>query len=232
MLACGVLGLSGLLAAGGGWLLFSGGSISPPVPSPSPSPQPPSVIPPSSPRILLVIPPRDVWYPDYGPLKSRLEQWGARVEVASSESGPSSSLVGAGVPGPDIRPDLPLRETRGQDYDAVAFVGYAVGDYLPGNVPGREVRRLIEQALERPRPTVGSICAANAVLSRHGFLSNRKAAGNRWANELGAQPGEARWEDHPLVIDGPFLTARSDRDVVAFARALFERAAAGTPQLP
>jgi putative intracellular protease/amidase len=171
-----------------------------------------------------VIPPQQVWYPEYGPLKSRLEQWGARVEVASSDPGPSSSLVGIGVPGPDIKPDRQLREVRGQDYDALAFVGYAVADYLPGNARGDAIHRLIEQALQRPRPTVGSICAANAVLARHGFLKDRPAAGNRWADELGALAADAQWQDRPLISDGPFLTAQTDRQVVPFAKALFERA--------
>lgn len=99
----------------------------------------------------------------------------------------------------------------GLDPRADAPASGAVDDYVPGGWLESDIRRLIEQALSRPRPTVASICAANAVPARLGFLKGREASRNRWADEQGAKPEQAIWVDRPLVSDGPFLTAHSDQ---------------------
>jgi serine/threonine-protein kinase len=177
------------------------------VPRPEPAPEPiaPAATA-SSHRVLMVLAGPHFFNPDYGPVRRMLEAAGVEVRVASTRHGPLEPYrPGPGVP---VSPDLLLSEARGDDFDAVVFVGGDVRPLLGKTQGALEAQRLVSELRRSPHKIVSAICRGTAVLADLGLLEGQSAAWNDyWPQEVGRSPGVA-WSSEALVVSGPFITAR------------------------
>jgi putative intracellular protease/amidase len=144
--------------------------------------------------------------PDYGPIRRMLEAAGVEVRVASTRRGPLEPYRPG--PGEPVNPDLLLSEARGDDFDAVVFVGGDVRPLLAKTRGAVEARRLVSEMRRSPHKIVTAICRGTAILADLGLLEGQSAAWNDyWPQEVGRSSGVA-WSSEPLVFSGPFVTAR------------------------
>ncbi|MCO6456054.1 MAG: DJ-1/PfpI family protein, partial [Pirellulaceae bacterium] len=176
-------------------------------------------------QVLIVLPAGLVWYPDYERVRTALQHAGLDVRVASSRPTSVPTLAAIDQPGPEIVPDLLLSDARIDQFQGIVLIGYEIDEFLPGKRHADLMRRVVDQAV-RGGATVGSICAANAILSRHGYLAGRPAAASQWAVQAGAQDGEADWRASSVQCSGPFVTASSDAQAAEFARLLVQQMSA------
>jgi putative intracellular protease/amidase len=181
-----------------------------------------------SPRLLLVVPPRDFFYPDVHTVLMQVPLYGVSCDIASTtleECLPDAHSTLTPVP---VVPDLLLNNARAVDYDAIYFCGgEGVAVFCPGGSSAAEVRRLIQEALSAGR-TLAAMGTGVVVLAEADVLKGRRAA----CNPYGKPPGvhARRIEDHGaecakevVVEDGPFLTGRAPQDIQLFIRALLKR---------
>lgn len=177
--------------------------------------------------VLFVLPKRDLWMPDYGPLRGQLERSG-RVKVVTASTSPGPCAIHAKSPQPDTLIEAEAELTPGllsqRDFAAVIFVGYDTTPFIRGS-HASATKQIIAGMAAQGKP-VGSICVGQTVLAHHGVLAGRAAA---WGEFLAGQvsKSQARWQDgQPVVIDRsggyPVVTAATDRDAVALANAILE----------
>lgn len=174
-----------------------------------------------APNVLIVLPPRDVFYPDYGPVRAKLESLGIKVTTASVKAGrvplidhPTSATA------PPVLADVALSDVNPLDFNAVMFVGYDVSEYIEPGPIREQIGNLIDRAMNGGL-FVTSICSANAVLSQHGVLDERQGAYNEYLVQFGCDPNARSWQSGKrLVIDRGVITASSADDGTAFAEAI------------
>jgi serine/threonine-protein kinase len=196
------------------------------IPSPDGEPMAPAIANPATvgetaPRVLIVLPPQDVYYPDYGPVRAKLESLGVSVTTASLKAGrvplidhPTSAAA------PPVLADVALSDVNPLDYGALVFTGYDVSQYIEPGPACELVGSIIERAMNGGG-YVTSICSANAVLSRHGVLDKRQGAYNEFLVTFGCDPNAKSWQSGKrLVIDRGVITASSAEDGTAFAEAI------------
>jgi putative intracellular protease/amidase len=184
----------------------------------------------AGPRILLVVPSRDFWYPDYRPVRDHLEKGGARVKVAATVSTPCTPAPGEG--GEPVKPDLLLADVRASDFDAVVFIGGpGVSEFFCDKKASPVVRCLVRDMRKANRP-VAAICMAPPVIAGAGAFDDqpvkRATATPRFRpavdklKELGVE-----WVDEPVVVCGPIITARDPNAAEPFAAAVLKAARSG-----
>ncbi len=188
------------------------------------------------PRVLMVVPKQNAWYPDVAPVIRRFQDYGASVDLASWEKGGISwQPPPAGMPPQTTQPmeiGLTLNEVVPEQYSAVVFAGFQVAPFLPSHRGGYpdQVKAILEAMVhtpvsqgEQPR-CVGAICAGIAVPAAHGLLAGREAAFSQYAsNQLkdAGFSGEAQWrEDLRVCVDGSLITASADKDAEEFVDAI------------
>lgn len=166
-------------------------------------------------RVLLVLPPRDLWLPDLGPLH-RIFQAEPRVVLTttSARSGRIAPHPQCPPPLKTIPADVALSDVNPENYDAVVFLGAGVEDYLPGGSHVSDVRRIIEACLHARKP-IAAICLGQKVLGDNGYLDQHAAARSALYTRNGP-----RWEDRPVVVSTPFITAGTDQDAGKLAHAV------------
>ena len=178
------------------------------------------------PRVLLIIPPRDFYYPEYGPVRNALEAHGVEFRTASTTL--DECLPNDISPQIPVTPDLLLADVRAADYDAVYFCGgEGALDYAEGGKYSAEAQRLIRDALAA-ECAVTAMGIAVVVLAEADVLEGRQAA----CNPHGKPPGiyvrrvKARgvhYMEDAVVEDGPFLTGRAPQYVQLFTKSLLKR---------
>lgn len=177
--------------------------------------------------VLFVLPKRDLWMPDYGPLRGQLERSG-RVKVVTASTSPGPCAIHPQSPQPDTLIQAEAELAPGllsqRDFAAVIFVGYDTAPFIRGS-HASATKQIIAGMAAQGKP-VGSICVGQTVLAHHGVLAGREAA---WGEFLEGQvsKSQARWrDDQRVVIDRgggfPVVTAATDRDAVPLANALLE----------
>lgn len=157
------------------------------------------------PRVLLVVPQRGVWYPDYGPLRSAIERAGVDVTVASTVRGTAQVIAEGG--GRAFTVDTALSNVRADDIQGICFIGYEVRDFVGNGSQVATVRRLLND-LRAQDKYICAICAGNAVLANAGVLRNTRATFSQMAVNQGAQRTDANWVNESIVTAGRILTAR------------------------
>ena len=182
-------------------------------------------------RVLLVLPPENVWLPDVDALRKEFETENrVTLETASVTAGPIAPHPASPPPRGDTPASHALADVRPDDYAAVVFIGEGVSEYLPGGAAADDVRRIIDGFVARGKP-VAAVCVGTKVLGEHGYLDGRDAArvdpklydraGINWLTTL-----------PPVVISPPYLTAGADvhaNDLAAVLMATLGVRSPGTP---
>jgi putative intracellular protease/amidase len=189
---------------------------------PGPSPAVPSNPPaPPAPRVLMVVPHKQFWYPDYGPVRAVLEEGGVRVKVASSSL---ERAMPHHTKAPAVQPDLLIGSARAADCDAVVFVGGQFLEYRGDRPADRDsteqARRLIREMLAADKP-VAAICTAPSILAAAGVLEGKPASWNARVTPYMAAGNVKRSTDR-VVVSGRIITAGDFIDAPLFARAVLD----------
>jgi putative intracellular protease/amidase len=177
--------------------------------------------------VLFVLPKRDLWMPDYGPLRGQLER-SKRVKVVTASTEPGPCAVHERSPSPEtpveaitaLTPELLSQ----RDFSAVIFLGYDTAPYISGS--HAQAAKEVIAGMASQGKLVGSICLGQTVLAHHQVLLGREAAFGEYLQGRVSE-SQARWRaDQQVVIDRsgafPVITAATDRDAVALANAILE----------
>jgi serine/threonine-protein kinase len=220
-LAAGAIALA-LLLGGAAWAAYSlfgdrlagspssrsgGGGPTPRNPGTGPgTPQ----VPAGAREVLIVIPPKHVWGPEFDALHDGLRQGGLAVSTASLTRAPSSRHPDH--PGPAVAPNYALNEVVPSRYSCVVFVGADVDEYLPGKRGAADVDRIIADHVRRGRPIVG-VCLGMRVLTEGGYLNGQVVARPRADLMHLFNNQRVTWKNEGVCQAFPFVTAGTDRDV-------------------
>ncbi len=189
----------------------------PPVSAPAGEPVPAAPVL-AAPRILLVIPHEEFWYPDYAAVRRALEGAGARVIVAASSLTPAQP--DPSLPGHPVTPDVLLADARAADLDAVVFCSGMDGlrEFLANRPAARQSSELIRQMMDEGK-SVAAIGMGTVVLADARVLAGRQATGHDQVREKAINLG-ARWTPLLVVRDGPIVTVRDAEAAGEFAAEL------------
>jgi protease I len=177
--------------------------------------------------VLLILPSRDFYYPDYSPVRDALVRAGAEVLVAA----PTAELV---PPMPvrqqhtPVKPDLVLSQVQGGDYDAIHFCGgTGVEEFVGTGSQASEARRVIGEALAAKK-FVTALGIGPVVLADAGILKDRRATCHEFGQPRGTyiqrlEQSGAQWLNQPVVVDGPIITGRGSHDARTFAAELLQQ---------
>jgi protease I len=172
-------------------------------PKPSPSDKPAA-------RVLFVIAPSMFRDEEYQIPRGVLETHGCAITVASA-----TPETATGAYGLTVKPDVTLGEARGQDYDAVVFVG---GGGAKGYYKNTAAHRLAREALDAGR-VVGAICIAPGILAEAGVLQGRKCTAYPSVKRLLQRKGAA-YTGEGVVVDGNLVTAKEPQYARDFGNAV------------
>lgn len=160
-------------------------------------------------RVLIVLPFRDFWAPDYYGVRGPLDAAGVHVDVASSQLGQATPSEGGG----SVEVSVLVSQANPDDYDAVIFSGaYPFSSLEFLHTEHDQARRLINGMLTRDR-YVTAICGGTAVLAESGVLDGHIAAANEYLPiEIRARSAVAWSDQQPTQSFGHIITARRDKD--------------------
>jgi serine/threonine protein kinase/putative intracellular protease/amidase len=178
------------------------------------------------PRVLLIIAPRDFYYPEYGPVRNALENNGVECRVASTTL--AKCLPNDKSPQIPVTPELLLADAQIADYDAVYFCGgEGCLEYAEGGRFSTDARRLIREAVSA-KCMLAAMGLGVVVLAEADVLRGRQAA----CHPYGTPPGiyvrrigarGVHCTQDAVVEDGLFLTGRAPQDVRLFNYSLLKR---------
>ncbi|MGB9920183.1 MAG: DJ-1/PfpI family protein [Moorellales bacterium] len=176
------------------------GEKSAPVPAGSPADK----------KVVMVVAHRDFRDEEFFEPKKILEERGAKVLVASSSLEEARGMLGG-----TLKPDLPLKDVRAADYDAVIFVG---GEGAREYWDDLEAHRVAREALEQGK-VLGAICLAPVTLANAGVLSGRKAT--VWHDEAARlEASGAEYTGARVEVDGRVVTAGGPESAKEFGEAV------------
>lgn len=213
-----------------------GGTVPPPPGGkPGGTPPAPSVVPGGNPpQVLFVLPTKEVWLPDYLPVRKVLEKDNrARVVTASGVIGPV--LPHQDTPGDPVPIDVVLRKTTDmRPYAAIAFCGKGTMDYFPNPMApnakepphSTAVKAVLENMTNAGKP-IGAICFGQPVLAGHGLLKGKRVAFHKPTEDILRAGGPALnagidSSKFGVAVDGKLVTASGPENAVEFAEKLLE----------
>ncbi|QEL16509.1 protein kinase domain-containing protein [Limnoglobus roseus] len=170
-------------------------------------------------RVLFVLPKRGLYLDDYEPVRARLTELGAKVTTAARQRGPCE--ISGGNARPPVTAELSLADVKPDDYDAILFPGYDVGDFIrPGEVH-TQLERIVRPMAEAKK-VIGGICVGQRVLLRFQLLRQRQAAQPEYeVHHFLDKSNGVNWMPWKRVVtDGNIVTASSANDARDFAEAV------------
>jgi putative intracellular protease/amidase len=174
-------------------------------------------------KVVLLLPPRDFWYPDYAPLRRVLEQGGVRVLVTSSVSGKARHDARGG--GDDAAVDLLMKDVRPEEFDALVLIGgLGVSEFLRDRSLGPQAGKLVAGMLGAGK-RVAAVGMGTGPLVDTGLLADRRVVGHP-VTRATAEKNGVRWvadEQERVIVDGPIVTARAPEDAAALAAVLLRQ---------
>lgn len=176
-------------------------------------------------RVVLVLPSKDFYFPDFVTVASTLAAGKVEVKTACPTRAASADMQAIAPP---IKPDFALSEVKAADFDGIVFIGGKGADeFATGGAHAGQARRIIKEAL-----AAGKLLAANGtapvILAEAGYLKGKKATCFSYGQPPGIyvrrlQAADAIWVDQPYIeVDG-ILTGQAPQHNVAFAAALLKR---------
>jgi putative intracellular protease/amidase len=178
-------------------------------------------------RVLVVVPHRDFWNPDYQKVTMAFTKLAPHIaiEIASSSTEPAQPSADHPF-APPIEPDILLREADPSRYDAVIFTGanpMESVEFLAGKPEHDAAKDFIDGMLDRKK-YVMSVCGGSAVLADAGALRNRPAAYNEYAVAAARHDRDVQWDrSNSVVVSGQVITASWPEDSLALVQALSRR---------
>lgn len=161
------------------------------------------------PRVLLVLPHREFWYPDYASIRDCLAGR-AELVIASSTLSAAEPALG----GEPVKPSVLLHEAVATDYDAVIFTGSPRMEYT-FRPPHQFIARNFSQRMLDQGKVVAGMCLGVAVLASADVLKDRTAAGFSKARPFLEKYG-AKYQDREIIVDGRVITARDHLSAPVF----------------
>lgn len=178
------------------------------------------------PKVLLVLPSSDFYFPDYNTMQTQLEKAGVTcVMAAPTLDDVSPAPLAPGMMTASIKPDVRIASVKAADYSAIYFGGGAgMAEYFDDGPQASEARRLIHEALAARR-LVAAHGTGPRILADAGVLKGVRATCFQLSQPPGflvatLQRAGAVTVDEPVVADGLFITGRDPVDMLAFVAEL------------
>lgn len=169
-------------------------------------------------HLLVLLPSKGLWFPDYEELVLAAERSGVQLTFAGLADAPSDALSTSspGIAVPDIKLDS---ELRSESFDGIVFIGYSTEEFQPGGAGGAETARLI-RAFQMDKKILGAVCAGQRVLAQHGALRGKQVtpAESVHHDEI-KYAGASRTQDQ-VVLDGNVITAAEARFAGRFIKTI------------
>jgi putative intracellular protease/amidase len=184
-------------------------------------------------RVLIILPARDFYYPDYIPVRDTLIRAGVQVLIAAPT--PDAAQPMPGNPGHvPVAPDLVLASIDGASYDAIYFCGgTGVEEFIGSSPYAADARRVIAEALAAKK-FVTALSTGPLVLADAGVLSGVRATCYPFDDGVYIErlkSAGAIWVDEPAVVSGLIITGCHPGTTREFSEALLQqlgvRSAAG-----
>ena len=144
--------------------------------------------------------------------KKIFEESGQAVTIASVEKGACLGKLGARV-----EADIRLSDVKGEDYDAVVFVGGSGSEEYFDDLTAHKIAR----EFHKKNKIVGAICAAPTILARAGLLDRKNATSYIDQKENITRCG-AFYKDQAIVVDGNIITGNGPMASIEFANAILK----------
>ncbi len=166
-----------------------------------------------TPRILMVIAPKDFRDEELLVPRKALKEKGWQVDTASTEAGEATGMLGAREV-----VTLTLADVAIEDYAAIVVVGgMGSPEYLWHN---DTLRRYVALAYQQQK-VVGAICLSGAVLGLAGILQGKNATVWETPESRAAiEDNGGTFTDKPLTVDCTIVTANGPEAAEAFGDAL------------
>ncbi len=163
-------------------------------------------------RLLVMLPSKGLWYPDYEDLKLAARRLGRRnVELvfASLADRPSELAQASrkGIAVPDIRLN---DQVHAKDFDGMIFIGFDTSEFSPGGAARVETKRLINE-FHMQKKVLAGLCAGQRVLAQHGALQGKRVTPcvSVRDDEILVEGGQRGTEN--VIVDGLVVTAASSQ---------------------
>lgn len=181
------------------------------------------ISPPPARRMLVMLPSKGLWYPDYKELVDAAKNANTELIFVGVSEHPSELLhtspQGVALADVQLGPDV-----HAKDYQAIIFIGYETREFQPGGVAGEETKRLLSD-FQRQRKVVASLCTGQRILAQQGALRGKKvspcaevrpdeitvAGGERTTQSVQADAGlvtASEAKDAPLLLQAILKSAR------------------------
>lgn len=142
--------------------------------------------------------------------KEILESAGIKVVTASSSLDPATGKLGA-----IVKPDVLLRDSQAEEYDAVIFVG---GSGSRNYFHDPAAHSLARGAMDNKK-LLASICSATGILAVAGVIKGKKVTSFPAEAEIIEKNG-AHYTGKNVEIDNRLITANGPAAAEAFGHAL------------
>ena len=159
-------------------------------------------------RILMVLAHDQYRDEEYGEPRKVFENEGAKVAIASSSLGEARGKLGGRA-----AVDILLDEVRGEDYEAVVFVG---GPGSSEYFRNSKALSLVKEAFDAGK-VIAAICIAPVTLANAGILKGKRAtAFPSVESDLKAQG--VNYTGNSVERDGRIITGRGPEAATEFGR--------------
>ncbi|MDD5492432.1 MAG: DJ-1/PfpI family protein [bacterium] len=161
-------------------------------------------------KVLMVIAHEMFRDEEYLQPKEILESAGIKVVTASSSLEPATGKLGAMV-----KPDILLRDSRAEEYDAIIFIGGS-GSRNYFNDPAAHA---LARSAVGQKKILASICSATGILAQAGVIAGKKVTSFPAEAEM-IEKNRAYYTGKEVEIDGRLVTANGPASAVAFGQAI------------
>jgi len=142
--------------------------------------------------------------------KNMLEEAGATITIASTDTTSAKGMLGA-----TIKPDIFLKDAKIENYVAIILIG-GIGskDYWENKV----VHKLLKDADEKDK-VIGAICLAPVTLANAGLLKGKNATcyETKDTKKIFEKSG-VKYTKNSVEVDGKVITANGPKAAKEFAK--------------
>ncbi len=156
--------------------------------------------------VLMVLPTRWLFYPDYDLVQKALARKSMQLETAAISKSPVGYAEGGAGPA-NFRPDHALSNVSASNYAAIIFAGYRADELTSPGTPGfTETARLLREFQAAGKP-IGALCAGQHIPAAHGLFRGRQITGGQYAEGFPEVTSSGATLTHRNVqVDGKLLT--------------------------